>query len=75
MRFKRRAAAGLRPGDVVLQVDGTAIRNENHMINLISGFAAGSHVRLQVWRNRQTIILEAVVGDWSKGQARLRSSP
>src|SRR5205085_5482148 len=29
------ATAGLRPGDVVLQVDGTAIRNENHMINLI----------------------------------------
>src|SRR5262249_28137185 len=69
------AAAGLRPGDVVLQVDGTPIRNENHMINLISGLTAGSRVRLEVWRNRKVMALEAVVGDWSKGQARLRSTP
>ena len=33
------AAAGLRANDVVLQVDGVAIRNENHLINLISGLA------------------------------------
>jgi S1-C subfamily serine protease len=69
------AEAGLRPGDVVLQVDGTAIRNENHMINLISGLTAGQRVRLEVWRNRQTVILEAVVGDWTKGQTRLRNTP
>ena len=35
------AAAGLRANDVVLQVDGVAIRNENHLINLISGLPAG----------------------------------
>src|SRR5262249_6885290 len=43
------AAAGLKASDVVLQVDGTPIRNENHMINLISGLTAGSRVRLEVW--------------------------
>jgi S1-C subfamily serine protease len=69
------AAAGLRPGDVVLQVDGTAIRNENHMINLISGMKAGQRVRIDVWRNRKTVGLEAVVGDWSEGQQRLRNTP
>jgi serine protease Do len=69
------ASAGLRANDVVLQVDGTAIRNENHMINLISGLGAGQRVRLQVWRERRTITLEAVVGDWSQGQARLRPMP
>src|SRR5262249_39209732 len=63
------AAAGLRPGDVVLQVDGTPIRNENHMINLISGLKVGQRVRLEVWRNRKTLALEAVVGDWTQGQA------
>ncbi len=66
------AAAGLKAGDVVLQVDGTAIRNENHMINLISGLAIGQRVRLQVWRERRTVTLEAVVGDWARGQSRLR---
>lgn len=69
------AAAGLKSGDVVLQVDGVAVRNENHLINLISGLSAGQRVRLQVWRNRQTQALEATVGDWAKAQERFRSRP
>jgi len=69
------AAAGLRSGDVVLQVDGTAIRNENHMINLISGLKAGQRVRMEVWRNRRTVVVDAVVGDWTLGQQRLRNAP
>jgi S1-C subfamily serine protease len=67
------AAAGLRSGDVVLQVDGVPIRNENHLINLITGFPAGQKVRLQVWRDRRTVTLDAVVGDWSRNQGRFRS--
>lgn len=69
------ATAGLRPSDVVLQVDGTPIRNENHMINLISGLSAGQRVRLQVWRDRKMVAVDAVVGDWARGQTRLRSAP
>jgi S1-C subfamily serine protease len=69
------ASAGLQSGDVILQVDGTPIRNENHMINLISGLKAGQRVRLEIWRNRKRTALEAVVGDWSQGQTRLRNSP
>ncbi len=66
------ATAGVRPGDVVLQVDGAAIRNENHFINLISALPAGRRVRVQVWRERRTLPLEAVVGDWSQGQEKLK---
>jgi S1-C subfamily serine protease len=66
------AAAGLRPNDVVLHVDASPIRNENHFINLISGLPAGQKVRLQVWRDRKVLTLDAVVGDWAKGQSRLR---
>jgi serine protease Do len=65
------ASAGLKAGDVVLGVDGTPVRHENHFINLISETAAGKRVRLQVWRDRRTVTLEAVVGDWSRGQSRL----
>jgi S1-C subfamily serine protease len=67
------AAAGLRANDVVLQVDTTPIRNENHLINLISTLAAGQRVRLQIWRDRQLLSLEAVVGDWTKAQQRFRA--
>jgi S1-C subfamily serine protease len=66
------AAAGLRAGDVVLQVDGAAVRSENHLINLITALPAGQRVQLQVWRERRTVQLDAVVGDWSQNQSRFR---
>jgi serine protease Do len=69
------ATAGLRANDVVLQVDGFPIRNENHLINMISGIPAGQKVKLQVWRERKTTTLEAVVGDWSKNQSRFKATP
>jgi serine protease Do len=66
------AAAGLRTRDVVLEVDGVAVRNENHFINLISGLQVGRRVRLQVWRERRVLMLEAVVGDWNAAQVRFQ---
>ncbi|HLW68841.1 MAG TPA: trypsin-like peptidase domain-containing protein [Gemmataceae bacterium] len=69
------ATAGIKTGDVVLQLDNTAIRNENQLINLISAMPAGQKVRLQIWRNRQVQTLYAVVGDWSAAQARLKPAP
>jgi S1-C subfamily serine protease len=68
------AAAGLKPSDVVLQVDGTTIRNENQLINLITATPAGQKIRLQVWRDKRTMSLDAVVGDWSKGQGRFKAA-
>jgi S1-C subfamily serine protease len=68
------AAAGLKANDVVLRVDGTAIRNENHLINLITATAPGQKVRLEVWRDKRAVSLDAVVGDWSKGQGRFRAA-
>jgi S1-C subfamily serine protease len=69
------ASAGLRAQDVVLKVDGTTIRNENHLINLVTATPAGQKIQLQVWRNRRTISLDAVVGDWARGQERFRPAP
>jgi S1-C subfamily serine protease len=66
------AAAGLRANDVVLQVDHVLIRNENHLINLVSMLPAGQQVRLKVWRERRVEVLQAVVGDWTRGQARFK---
>jgi S1-C subfamily serine protease len=69
------AAAGLRANDVVLEVDGFPIRNENQLINMISGIPAGQKVKLQVWRDRKAVLIDAVVGDWSKNQGRFKASP
>jgi S1-C subfamily serine protease len=72
------AEAGLRANDVVFQVDRQTIRNENQLINLISTLPAGQKIRLEVWRDRKILTLEAVVGDWTRGQQKFRrdqSSP
>jgi len=60
---------------VILQVETVPIRDETHLINLISSLPAGQRVRLQIWRERNMIGAEAVVGDWSKAQARFRAAP
>lgn len=67
------AQAGLRPDDVVLQVENVPIRTENHLINLISALPTGQRIRLQIWRERRTLPLEVVVGDWSAAQSRFRN--
>jgi S1-C subfamily serine protease len=66
------ATAGIKPGDVVLQIDNATVKNENQLINAISAMPAGQRVRLQIWRNRQVQTVYAVVGDWTEAQARLK---
>ena len=68
------ANAGLKSSDVVLQVDGLSIRNENHLINLISTFQAGQRIRLKVWRDRREHELVAVVDDWNEAQQKFRAN-
>jgi serine protease Do len=62
-------AAGLRDRDVILQIESVAIKNDTHLINLISNLPPGQRVRLTVWRDRASATLEVTVGDWSKAQA------
>ncbi len=69
------AAAGIKPKDVVLDIDGVAIRNENHFINLISELPAGKKIRVQLWRDQRTLRVEAEVGDWTKAQSRFKTEP
>jgi S1-C subfamily serine protease len=66
------AAAGLRRSDVILEMDTTVVRNENHFINAVSALPPGQKVRLKVWRDRRGITIDAVVGDWSKVEARFK---
>lgn len=65
------AAAGLRVGDQILAVDDIAIRDENHLINLISITPPGKTVVLKVVRNGKRIDVPVTVGDWAEGRHRL----
>lgn len=66
------ATAGLTQGDVILKLETVELRDENHLINLISYMPANQHVRLGVWRDRKLQTLEVVVGDWTAIQPRNR---
>jgi serine protease Do len=63
------ASAGLQVRDVILQIESVAIRNDTHLINLVSNLPPGQRVRLLVWRDSASTTIEATVGDWSKVHA------
>ena len=53
------AEAGLEPLDVILEVDGKPIEDEDDLRNRISLSRVGSEVSLTVWRDRRKIRLRA----------------
>src|SRR5262249_21344214 len=55
------AKAGLKAGDVVLQVSGKAVKGPGSLVALISGFKAGKTVRLQIKRGDKIEELEATL--------------
>jgi serine protease Do len=58
-------AAGLKPGDVILKLEDVDLRDENHLINLVSSLPPHQRVKLVVWRDRKAQNLEVAIGDWS----------
>lgn len=58
--------AGLRQGDVILKLEGIGIRDENHLINLISALPPGQKVELVVWRDRKTLTITVAIGEYGK---------
>ena len=66
------AVAGLLRQDVILELDGDGVRNENQFINRISAMTPGQKVKLKVWREKRAITVDAVVGDWSKAETRFK---
>jgi serine protease Do len=48
------AAAGLKPGDVITDVDGARIERAGDLSNRIGMDAPGNRVTLKVWRDRST---------------------
>ncbi|MDB5310366.1 MAG: mucD 2 [Gemmataceae bacterium] len=66
------ATGGLRTGDVILKLEDVDLRDENHLINLVSALPPNQRVRLTVWRDRRTQTAEVVIGDWSAVRAKQR---
>jgi serine protease Do len=55
----------LEIGDVILQLNGNPIENDDHLINLVALTEVGKEVELLVLRNRETHRIKVKVGDRS----------
>jgi serine protease Do len=66
------ASAGLRPGDVILKLEDVKLRDENHLINLVSALPPGQRVKFEIWRDRRTQAVEVVIGEYPVQKPRPR---
>ena len=56
------AAAGLKPGDVITEVNGQPVVRSGELSSLIGLAAPGERVKLKVWRDRAARDIEAKLG-------------
>ena len=64
--------AGLKVGDVVLKIGDVPLRDENHLINIVSALRANERVRLTVWRERKEQFVDVAIGDWTSGRPKAK---
>ncbi|NLP62124.1 DegQ family serine endoprotease [Paraburkholderia sacchari] len=56
------AKAGLKPGDVILAVNGQAVGDSVDLPSLIAGMKPGTKADIQVWRDKSTKDFTATIG-------------
>ncbi|MCE9563688.1 MAG: trypsin-like peptidase domain-containing protein [Planctomycetes bacterium] len=66
------SAGGLKTGDVILKLEDIGLRDENHLINLVSALPPGQKVQLVIWRDRKTQSLTMTVGEYGSQKPRPR---
>ena len=59
-------SAHIQPGDVILEVDGTRVEDDAHLVNLISMMEIGKKVSLVIFRGGKTLSMSIEVSDRSK---------
>jgi len=55
-------AGGVRPGDILLAVNGNKVSNSATLLNLIAALKPGDHTQLTVLRKQQSLDLKVQVG-------------
>ncbi len=57
--------AGLKEGDIILEVDGEEVSLQNSLAKIIQEHKPGDKIVLRVLRGEQELIIEAVLGEMS----------
>jgi serine protease Do len=56
------AEAGLQENDVIIQLDGLDVQNDQHLINLVKRTEIGQEVGVVVFRDRQSVDAKVRIG-------------
>jgi serine protease Do len=56
------AAAGIKPGDVVIGFDGKPVDRSRQLPRLVAGAAAGKEMPLMLWRDGKEVPLKVTIG-------------
>ncbi len=54
--------AGVEPGDVILKLNGTALRDSNELPAMVAALAPGTSVDLEIWRNHAARQVQVSLG-------------
>ncbi|MBI3373516.1 MAG: Do family serine endopeptidase [Betaproteobacteria bacterium] len=60
--------AGMKPGDILLAVEGKSVIDPRSMLNLVAGLAPGETAKLRVRRGQETLELAVAIGKRPKPQ-------
>ena len=69
------AKAGLKPGDVILSVNGKVIEHSNQLPSLIGVLKPGSTAELEVWRDRGSRKIPVQIAELKEGRIKTSNSP
>jgi serine protease Do len=69
------AKAGLKPGDVILSVNGKLIEHSNQLPSLIGVLKPGSTAELEVWRERGSRKIPVQIAELKEGHIKTSNNP
>ena len=69
------AAAGLIAGDVIVAVNDVAVKQLRDLTRTIARLDVGATAMLKVWRDGETLTIEAIVGEPAEAEAEVADVP
>jgi len=67
--------AGMKPGDVILSIDGEPVERSGEVPSIVAAIKPGSEARIEVWRDRKARELEVKVGELEEERVARASDP
>lgn len=68
------AQAGIKPGDIILAINGTEIRDTEHLLRNVAMLSPGAKAEVTVWRDGKSVNLQLTVAERNLTQAQGKST-